>query len=75
MANNYIDDSLIEVETKSDLISFVASGCKPPSEWVIGTEHEKFGYRLSDYRPLPYDGPYGIQAMLEGLRRFNWRPK
>ncbi len=75
MTNNDKNKPIIEVETKSDLISYIASGCKPATEWVIGTEHEKFGYRLSDYRPLPYDGPSGIQAMLEGLRRFGWFPK
>lgn len=75
MPNDDIKKPTIEVKTKSDLISYVASGCKPTTEWVIGTEHEKFGYNLSDYRPLPYDGPSGIQAMLEGLRRFDWLPK
>ena len=43
--------------------------CKPADDWRIGTEHEKFAYRLSDLRPLPYDGPDGIGALLEGLVR------
>ena len=75
MTNNDKNKLTMEVKTKSDLIGYVASGCKPATEWVIGTEHEKFGYKLSDYRPLPYGGPSGIQAMLEGLRRFGWIPK
>ncbi|HIM44692.1 MAG TPA: glutamate--cysteine ligase, partial [Alphaproteobacteria bacterium] len=63
-----------EAIEKRDLVAYVESGCKPRTEWAIGTEHEKFGYQLADLRPLPYDGPVGIRAMLEGLQRYNWKP-
>ncbi len=59
---------------KRRLVEYLESGCKPPSEWRIGTEHEKLAYRLEDYRPLSYDGPQGIGAVLQGLTRFGWRP-
>ena len=50
-------------------------GCKPRADWRIGTEHEKFAYRTADLRPLPYEGPDGIRALLEGLaREFGWQP-
>ena len=62
------------VENRRALVAHLASGCKPPSACRIGTEHEKFGFRLDDLRPLPYDGPAGIRAMLEGLTRFGWKP-
>ena len=63
------------IESRDDLVGFLSSGCKPPEKWRIGTEHEKFGYRLSDHTPLPYEGACSIRAMLEGLRdRFNWSP-
>lgn len=52
------------------LAEHLAAGCKPRDEWRIGTEHEKFGFRLSDLKPLPYEG--GVRAMLEGLQRFGW---
>ena len=42
------------IESRSDLVGFLSTGCKPPEDWRIGTEHEKFGYRLSDHTPLPY---------------------
>jgi glutamate--cysteine ligase len=62
------------IERASQLAEYLASGCKPREAWRIGTEHEKFGYRLSDHTPLPYDGPCSIRAMLEGLRdRYGWR--
>ncbi|MCH8189119.1 MAG: glutamate--cysteine ligase [Proteobacteria bacterium] len=62
------------VTDKSQLVEYVVQGCKPPEAWRIGTEHEKFAYRLDDLRPLPYDGPVSIRAVLEGLTRFDWEP-
>lgn len=60
--------------TKRQLVDYIASGCKPKEDWRIGTEHEKFAYRLSDLRPLEYEGDQGIGKLLEGLRRFGWNP-
>jgi len=65
---------LKETIEKNDLIAYIESGCRPRGQWAIGTEHEKFGYRLSDLRPLPYDGPDGILAMLKGLQYYGWVP-
>ncbi|MGF1660119.1 MAG: glutamate--cysteine ligase [Rubrimonas sp.] len=63
------------IESRAQLAEFLASGCKPRDAWRIGTEHEKFGYRLSDLKPLPYEGACSVRAMLEGLRdQFGWRP-
>jgi glutamate--cysteine ligase len=57
------------------LIEYLEAGCKPKSEWRIGTEHEKFGYTHDDLRPLPYDGERSVRALLEGLAaRFDWQP-
>lgn len=61
------------IEDLSQLAAHLESGCKPKADWRIGTEHEKV--QLSDRQPAadPYDGPRGINAMLEGLRdRFGW---
>jgi glutamate--cysteine ligase len=60
------------ITSKDDLVNFLADGVKPKSEWRIGTEHEKFGYNLKTFQPLPYDGKPGIRAMLEGMKRFGW---
>jgi glutamate--cysteine ligase len=59
---------------KADLIAYLEAGCKPHDAWRIGTEHEKFVFRLADHRRVPYEGPDGIGAVLEGLRRFGWDP-
>jgi glutamate--cysteine ligase len=57
------------------LKAWMEAGSKPRDEWRIGTEHEKFGYRTKDLSPLPYEGPDGIHAMLEGLMQFGWHGK
>jgi glutamate--cysteine ligase len=62
------------IESKADLVDYIAAGAKPKEAWRIGTEHEKFGFRQNDFSPLPYEGPQGIRAMLEGLQRFGWNP-
>ena len=55
------------------LVAVLASGEKPPADWRIGTEHEKFGFRLDDLRPPTFDGERGIEALLRGLTRFGWQ--
>lgn len=66
--------STVPVESKTQLVEYLAEGCKPRDKWRIGTEHEKFGYRLDDLTRLPYEGTSSIKAMLEGLQRFGWQP-
>lgn len=63
------------IEHHSQLAEFLSSGCKPKSEWRIGTEHEKFGYCKDTLLPIPYEGERSIKAILEGLRdQFGWAP-
>jgi len=59
---------------KKQLIDYMESGCKPADKWRIGTEHEKFAYNIDDLRPLEYEGPGGVRALLEGLTQFGWEP-
>ena len=59
---------------RNQLVDDLASGGKPKADWRIGTEHEKFGFRLDDLRPPTFDGERGIEALLEGLVRFGWTP-
>jgi glutamate--cysteine ligase len=62
------------IEDRRQLVEYLESGCKPREAWRIGTEHEKFGFRLDDLRPLPWEGERGIEAVLRGLTRFAWEP-
>jgi len=60
--------------SKSQLIDYLQSGCKPREQWRIGTEHEKFAYHINTNTPLEYEGPNGVRALLEGLTKFGWKP-
>ena len=60
------------VTRRDQLVAVLASGEKPRGDWRIGTEHEKFGFRLDDLRPPAFDGERGIEALLKGLTRFDW---
>lgn len=62
------------IESKQQLIDWIAEGEKPREEWRIGTEHEKFAFRQSDHKTLSYDGTPGIRDLLVGLQRFGWQP-
>ncbi|BAQ68193.1 glutamate-cysteine ligase [Rhodovulum sulfidophilum] len=63
------------IESHEQLVEYLASGCKPKPDWRIGTEHEKFGYCRDALKPIPYDGPRSVKAVLEGLRdRHGWAP-
>jgi glutamate--cysteine ligase len=62
----------VPITSKRQLVEYIAKGSKPKEAWRIGTEHEKFPFRESDLKPLPYDGPDGIGAVLEGMTRFGW---
>jgi len=60
------------ITRREQLVDYIARGEKPAADWRIGTEHEKFGFRLDDLRPLSWEGPQGIGVLLEGLTRFGW---
>ncbi len=63
------------IEDFAQLAEYMAEGEKPKDAWRIGTEHEKFGYCEKAQKPLPYEGPCSIKAMLEGLRdTYGWTP-
>ena len=62
------------IENRRQLIEYFAAGNKPRAAWRMGTEHEKFGFHKSSLKPLAYDGPDGIRAMLDGMTRFGWEP-
>ena len=62
------------IESRADLLSVFEGGEKPSADWRIGTEHEKFVYRMADHRAPSYDEPGGIRDLLKGLTEFGWRP-
>ena len=66
------------VTSLKQLADYIAVGCKPAERFRIGTEHEKFGFRLADLAAPPYeptDGqPGSIRGLLEGLQRYDGEP-
>ncbi|KAK3159916.1 hypothetical protein QOZ80_1BG0052730 [Eleusine coracana subsp. coracana] len=56
--------------TKEDIVAYLASGCKPRHNWRIGTEHEKFGFRVDTLQPINYGQ---IRDLLNGMAEvFGW---
>jgi glutamate--cysteine ligase len=73
MARDEVD--MTPVETRDDLVAWLAAGIKPKSRFRIGTEHEKFPFTVGRHEPVPYDGPRGIRALLEGMQMLlGWEP-
>jgi glutamate--cysteine ligase len=63
------------IETRDELVAWFAAGEKPPEKFRVGTEHEKFAFTLARHAPVPYDGPRGIRALLEGMQALlGWEP-
>jgi glutamate--cysteine ligase len=61
------------VESRDELVAWIAAGAKPKAEWRIGTEHEKFVFQTGTLDPVPYEGPRGIRALMEAMmRRHGW---
>jgi glutamate--cysteine ligase len=73
MARDQID--MRPIETRDELVAWLAQGVKPKSEFRIGTEHEKFPFRVDGHDPVPYDSKRSIRALLEGMRLLlGWEP-
>ncbi|HME25314.1 MAG TPA: glutamate--cysteine ligase [Acetobacteraceae bacterium] len=72
------DADATPITSLKQLADYIAAGCKPAERFRIGTEHEKFGFRLADLATPPYqpaDGqPGSIRGLLEGLQRFGGEP-
>ncbi|WAC28018.1 glutamate--cysteine ligase [Ancylobacter sp. SL191] len=63
------------IESRDELVAWLEAGCKDTSQFRIGTEHEKFPFTLDGHDPVPYEGPTGIRALLEGMQALNgWEP-
>ena len=52
------------ITSRAQLVEYLEGGCKPKDQWRIGTEHDKFGYDLSTFSRLNYDGTPANAARL-----------
>lgn len=62
------------IENKNQLVELLETGNKPPADFRIGTEHEKFCFDEKTLKPLPYEGEKGIFAVLKKFSKFGWEP-
>ena len=73
MARDQVD--MTPIESRDDLVAWLAAGSKPKSRFRIGTEHEKFVFTVEGHRPVPYDGRRSIRALLQGMQHLlGWEP-
>ena len=73
MARDQID--MTPIETRDELVTWFEAGNKPKSQFRVGTEHEKFVFTVEGHKPVPYAGPRGIRALLEGMHNLlGWEP-
>src|SRR5262249_41380939 len=73
MARDQID--MTPIESRDELVAWFEAGSKSSESFRIGTEHEKFAFTLEGHKPVPYDGPRGIRALLNGMRHLlGWEP-
>ncbi|HLJ06444.1 MAG TPA: glutamate--cysteine ligase [Acetobacteraceae bacterium] len=72
------DADATPIRSLKQLADYLAAGCKPAEQFRLGTEHEKFGFRLADLTTPPYepaDGqPGSIRGLLERLSGFGGAP-
>src|SRR5258707_5241975 len=73
MARDQID--MTPLQSRAELVAWLEAGGKDPSEFRMGTEHEKTPFTLEGHRPVPYEGARGIGALLEGMKLLlGWEP-
>lgn len=79
MARDVTDST--PITSRDELVAWLEAGAKPPSQFRIGTEHEKIPFYRSGHSPVPYEGlagsreQGGVRALLEGMRaKQDWKP-
>src|SRR4249919_2218763 len=73
MARDQVD--MTPINSRDELVAWFEAGCKPKSEFRVGTEHEKLVFTVDGHRPVPYGGPRGIRALLDGMQHLlGWEP-
>src|ERR1700693_3257563 len=65
MARDQVDST--PIESRDQLVAWLAQGARPPERYRIGTEHEKLPFTLTDHMPVPYEGPRGIRGVPGGV--------
>jgi glutamate--cysteine ligase len=73
MARDQVD--MTPINSRDELVAWFEAGCKPKERFRVGTEHEKFAFSSATHSPVPYGGPRGIRALLDGMQHLlGWEP-
>ncbi len=73
MARDQVD--MTPIESRDELVAWFEAGCKPKAKFRVGTEHEKLVFTVDGHKPVPYGGPRGIRALLDGMQHLlGWEP-
>src|SRR5215208_3020020 len=73
MARDQVD--MTPINSRDELVAWFETGFKPKAEFRVGTEHEKLVFTVDGHRPVPYGGPRGIRALLDGMQHLlGWEP-
>jgi glutamate--cysteine ligase len=73
MARDQLD--MTPLQSRDELVAWLADGIKPKADFRIGTEHEKTPFTRVGHQPVPYEGPRGIGALLDGMKHLlGWEP-
>jgi|TARA_B100001142_G_scaffold54649_1_gene53039 glutamate--cysteine ligase len=67
-----VKNNFIEIQSKEDLIKPFQNGEKKPSDFKIGTEHEKFVFHIDTLKPVSFSGKSGIENLLIALKKYGW---
>ena len=67
------DQDAEPITSRAQLTRVFEQGCKPPSAWRIGTEHEKFVYARADHHAPSYEEPGGIRDLLAHMEQYGWK--
>lgn len=62
------------ITRRDQLVNYFAHASKPKEQWLIGVEHEKFPYRLTDLGWPSYDEPHGLRDFMQGMQAYGWEP-
>ena len=63
------------LEDRAQLLEYFHESETPREDWRVGTEHEKVGVYADTGDRVPYEGPYGIGALLAKIASaVGWEP-
>lgn len=57
----------LPITSHADLMQFFVNAQRKREDFLVGVEHEKFGFDLKNYQPLSYEQIPGIKHLLENV--------